>query len=109
MWRVPDLRDNISSQTSLYREPGLHHTIAIKRLFEVCQIYSISPNTYLYRVPKTAVCRVHGLRDNFFPQTSLYRVPGLRDTIALNPLCAVCQAYVTQLPSNVCVSCGRFS
>jgi len=29
---------------------------------------------------------------------SLYRVPGLRDTIALNRLCAVSQAYMTQLP-----------
>ena len=39
MCRVPDLRDNISPETSLYLVPSLHDTIALKRLFAVCQIY----------------------------------------------------------------------
>jgi len=38
---------------------------------------------------------VADLRDNIFAKTSLDRVPGLRGTIALKRLFAVCQAYIT--------------
>jgi len=74
--RVPDLRDNISPNAPLHREPGLRDTIAIKRLCAMCQ------------------CCV----TIFTPRTSLYRVPGLHDTIALKHLCAAWQIYVTILP-----------
>ena len=66
-----------------------------------------------------------GSSDNISPKTSLYRVPGLRDTIALKRLCAVCQIYVTifplkclcavcqvsmkQLTWNVCFPSARFT
>jgi len=39
-----------------------------------------------------------GLRDNISTKTPLYSEQGLRDTIALKRLCAVCQVYMTQLP-----------
>ena len=64
------------------------------------------------------------LRDNITPKASLYHAPGLRDTIALEPLFAVCQIYVTifplkrhctvcqvylrKLPQNVCLTWARF-
>jgi len=82
--------------------PGARDTIAMKRLFAVCQIYV-----------------------KYFPKTSLYSVPGFHDTIAvkhlctvflifvtifpLKRLCAVCQVCMRQLPSNVCLPCARFT
>jgi len=81
------LRDNISHKTSLYHVPGLHDTIALKRLF----------------------ARVPGLRDNISHKTSLYRVPGLHDTIALKRLFAVCQIYVAIFPlKRLCIVCHAF-
>jgi len=36
VFRVPDLRDNITFITSCYRVQGLHHTIALKRPCALC-------------------------------------------------------------------------
>jgi len=48
---MPDLRDNISPETSLYRVPGLRDTFALKRLCAVCQAYvKIFPLKRLFTV-----------------------------------------------------------
>jgi len=38
LWRVPDLRDNISPHASGHRVPDLHNTIALELLFALCHI-----------------------------------------------------------------------
>ena len=63
---MPDLRDNISHKTSLYRVPGLHDTIALKRLFAVCQIYvAIFPLKRLCIVCHAFVTQIITLPLNF--------------------------------------------
>ena len=73
---MPDLRDHISHEASLYGVQGFIDTTALK----------------------TSVCCVPVLRDKISSITSLYRVPGLREKIALNRQCVVCQVYVTVFP-----------
>jgi len=73
---MPDLRDIISPKTSLYRVPGLHDTIALKRLCAVCQIDKTI-------IPQKRLCAVCQVYVTIFP---------------LKRLCTVSKVYVIQLP-----------
>jgi len=57
---VLDLRDNIFPETSLFRVPGLHDTIALKRLCAVCQVYlTIIPLKRLCIVCQVYMAQLH--------------------------------------------------
>jgi len=52
----------------------------------------------LTQLPQNVCIPCARLSDNASSKMSLHRVPGLRDTITLKRLCAVCQVYVTIFP-----------
>jgi len=87
----PDLRDNNSPKTSLYRVPGINDINALKSLFAVCQI-----DETIFPLKRPVPCA--WVPSHNCLKTSVCRVPGLHDTIALKRLYTMCQIFVRIFP-----------